>query len=272
MLGRVRARLQTLSEEDLRRAFESRSSNVLFRVLLLVSGTLLLIVRGIVLLVANWKLILLELVPAVWLGVVLWDLRRHTIEGDALVVPSGWAAAGAAAVIAVATTTSYWCNVAFAFAAVGDDGQVGSALRAAGGNRRPILLAALAVSAGHAWVSLRGATIGVGTFSVGIAVVVAVNMYLYTALPARVVGIGRSRASIRERVERSVVAGTISAVAAAPGFLLSRLGQVLLAISVTRPVGMVVLVVAVLLQVAGISSSRAVAMSSELLRAREQQP
>jgi hypothetical protein len=258
-------RLQSLSEDDLRRALAAHATNPFFRALALVTGTLLLMLRGVLLLVANWRLILLELIPAVWLAVMLWDLRYHVVAGHALVVPTGGWTAVAVAVIFAATAGSYWCNVAFAFAAVGDGTGVRAATRAANANLGPILSTAAVVAAAHSWVSLRGASIGIGTFGVGLAVVVAINMYLYTALPAQIVGLSRTRRSVRQRVERGVLAATVGALAAAPGFLLSRLGQLLLAFTATRPIGIVVLAVAVLLQVAGVSSSRAVAMSSQLV-------
>ena len=259
------ARLQSLSEDDLRRALRSHSTNPVFRVLALVTGTLLLMLRGVLLLVANWRLIILELVPALWLAVVLWDLRYHVVAGHALVVPTGRWAVGVVLLVLVATAASYWCNVTFAFAAVGDGTRVREAIHAANANLRPILGTATLVAALHSWVSLRGATISIGAFGLGLAVVVAVNMYLYTALPAQVVGFHRSRPSVRQRVERGAVAATVSAVAAAPGFLLSRLGQGMLALGVARPLGFAILAFAILLQVAGISSSRAVAMSSRLI-------
>jgi hypothetical protein len=202
--------------------------------------------------------------------VILWDLRYHVVAGHSLVVPTGWWAVAVAGVIFAATATSYWCNVAFAFAAVDDANDVKGAARRATGHLSRILATAAAVSALHTWVALRGAVISLGTFGLGLAAVTALNMYLYTALPAAIVGFGRQRLSWRGRVERSVVAGTVSVVAAAPGFLASRLGQLMLAFSATRPLGVIVLGVAVLLQVAGVSSSRAVAVSSDLLRQPEE--
>lgn len=259
-------RVRSLSEDDLRAAFEARSTHAVFRALNLVTGTLLAMLQGALLLLANWRLILLELVPAVWLSVVLWDLRYHTVAGHSLVVPTGGLALVGCLVIFAATTTSYWCNVAFAFAAIDDGNNVRSAMRKASGHLRQIVPTALVVSLFHSWAAFRGARISIGAFGVGLAVVVAVNMYLYTALPASIVGLTRERTTMRGKVERTVVAGTVSAVASAPGFLLSRLGQLMVALPATRPVGIVVLAAAVLLQVAGVSSSRAVAFSSTLLQ------
>src|SRR5690242_15819550 len=45
------------------------------------AGALVLAVRGIKLLILNWRLSLIELVPAALVWVVMWDLKDHTLRG-----------------------------------------------------------------------------------------------------------------------------------------------------------------------------------------------
>jgi hypothetical protein len=44
------------------------------------AGTLVLVVRGARLLVSNWRLALIELVPAAWVWLVMWDLKRRGLR------------------------------------------------------------------------------------------------------------------------------------------------------------------------------------------------
>ena len=45
------------------------------------AGTVVLLIRGIKLLVLNWRLSLIQLVPAAWVWVVTWDLKQHLLHG-----------------------------------------------------------------------------------------------------------------------------------------------------------------------------------------------
>lgn len=266
---RVRTTVDGIREQaptDLRATIAALGErHVLLRPFVLVADVMVLMVEGMLLLARNWRLVLLELVPAVWLATVLWDWRSHVLHGQSLVVVHGWAALGAAVLVTGATLVSYWCNVAFAFAATLQPPDVRTAARRATGSWRPIVFAAAVVSALHVWVSVRGVRLGPETFSIGITIVVAVQMVMYTALPAHVLGLRRERLTMRDRVGKSVLAGAVGLIAAAPGFALSRAGQLLIATSSFKILGAVVLAVAVLVQVAGVSGTRAVSTTTTWL-------
>jgi hypothetical protein len=44
------------------------------------AGALVLLVRGVKLLFLNWRLTLVEFVPAAWLWLVMWDLKQHALR------------------------------------------------------------------------------------------------------------------------------------------------------------------------------------------------
>lgn len=229
------------------------------------AGAVLLVLHSVLLLVGNWRLLVLELVPAVWIAAVLWDWRFHVVEGNELVeVRGAWAAVIAVGVV-LATVVSYWCNVAFVHAALGPRPSLRGALREAGRHRRLILGAGLAVGALHAWVSVRGPVRGLPTVTIGLGLVALLDLYLYSALPGQALGLDRRRASPREYVATTVTSGALSMAISLPGVTLALVAHALLGTSVLRVLGVVVLAVAVLLQVAASSSSRAVSMWSRLL-------
>src|SRR3954453_24061407 len=45
------------------------------------AGALVLLVRGVKLLLLNWRLLLIELVPAAWVWLVMWELKQHALRG-----------------------------------------------------------------------------------------------------------------------------------------------------------------------------------------------
>src|SRR4051794_21437450 len=44
-------------------------------------GTILLLLRGVKLLILNWRLSLLQLLPAAWVWLVMWSLKQHALRG-----------------------------------------------------------------------------------------------------------------------------------------------------------------------------------------------
>src|SRR5262245_58171727 len=80
------------------------------------AGAIVLLIRGIKLLASNWRLSLIELVPAAWVWLVMWDLRQHDLRADAFrqITPGGTTVL---AVLAIAASiAAFWCNTIFAFA------------------------------------------------------------------------------------------------------------------------------------------------------------
>lgn len=47
------------------------------------TGAMVLLVRGVKLLFLNWRVTLIDLVPAVWVWLVMWDLKQHALRNDA---------------------------------------------------------------------------------------------------------------------------------------------------------------------------------------------
>ncbi len=265
---RIVLHARSMSDDELLDAIaQLKAGRFLAGPLSFAAGAVLLVVHSVLLLFTNWRLLLIELVPAIWIATVLWDWRYHVLYGNDLAeLHGGWAILAAALVIA-ATAMSYWCNVVFGYVATGRERTIRGGFRAAGRHRRLILTAALAVGALHAWVAARGPIRGVGTFAVGLGLVAIANLYLYSALPVQALGLDRQRAAPKDLVTRTVALGALSIVVSTPGITLALVGRMLLGIPTLRILGFVVLATAVLLQVAAASSSRAVSMSTNVVAA-----
>src|SRR3954466_6538503 len=113
-----------------------------------VAGMLVLVVRGIRLLLTNWRLLVLELVPATWVWLTLWDLRReglrapplqHVTLGDVVLT------VGFASVFSIA---ALWCNCVFGFAVSQPPTRVRPAIRQTWPHRWRLVVAGIVVGAG----------------------------------------------------------------------------------------------------------------------------
>ena len=80
--------------------------------LIYAAGTLAVVFEGVVLLLRNWRLTLLQLAPAGWIGVMTWNLKNHFVSKPTI-------STGVSVVLAVgvllAAQVAYWCNATFAF-------------------------------------------------------------------------------------------------------------------------------------------------------------
>ena len=114
-----------------------------------VAGTLVLLINGIKLLILNWRLTILQLVPASWVWLAMWDLKRHLLHGDSfahLTLPERVLLIAA---ILAFSVLAYWCNTVFAFAIdAPPPPRIAPAMRRSCEGRRLIVSSGLALGAG----------------------------------------------------------------------------------------------------------------------------
>ena len=84
-----------------------------------IAGGFALLFDGLKLLILNWRLTLIEIVPALWIWFTFWDLKAHYLKGRELYLVRGPLALAVAAVVVLITVAAYWCNAVFAFAVSG---------------------------------------------------------------------------------------------------------------------------------------------------------
>jgi hypothetical protein len=90
-----------------------------------------------------------------------------------------------------------------------------------------------------------------------------VQVYLFIAIPCWLLGVSKT-GSRRERTTQSVTTGVLSGVAAMPGFLLNRIGWLLLGTGLIGILGGVLLAIGAVLHVTASSSVRVVKLSVRL--------
>jgi hypothetical protein len=224
------------------------------------AGTVAIVFDGVVLLIRNWRLTLLQLLPAAWIAVMTWNLRTHLLEEQEL--PAGISPVVAVGVL-IAAQVAYWCNATFGYAMLQRVPDIGAAFREALPHWRFVGGLALLTGGVQAAIWLVLPEVGLRWFWIALLAMFVVQVYLFVAIPSWLIG-ARPTGTRRERAMQKLTTGVLSGVAATPGFLLNRIGLLLLGVGALWWLGVAVLAVSAVLHVTASSSVRVVKMSVRL--------
>lgn len=242
----------------------SRRHRLLAPLSLLVGGFAVLF-QGVRLLVTNWRLTLIQILPALLIWGAMLDLKVHAFKGQSFNVVQGPVLIPVLLALGALTAAAYLLNAVFAFAVSGGGAATwSSAFDRAWRHRRVILGWGFVIGLALGFAVAISSRWGRGWFGVCLGVVVAVMMVTYVAVPAGLVGI-RTVRTRRDQVTTAAVSGAMSAILCSPPYILGRSGIVLLGTSHFFVVGLVLLVVAVPLQAGAVTATKAVKFSSKLL-------
>jgi hypothetical protein len=242
----------------------SRSRRI-FAPLVFAIGAFIMLLQGLRLLFANWRLTLIQVLPAMWIWVVFLDLKLHVFKGRGFRDWHGTTAIVAMSAIGLVTIAAFYLNAVFAFA-ISEPGtpQIRPAFTRARrqfaviGGVGLVVGAALAVSAiivprwGDPW------------FALSLGAVIAVMMLTYVTVPARIVGI-RPKGSRRDKLTASAVGGALGALVCTPPYVIGRIGILLLGSShILFALGVFLLALGLTLQAGATGAVKAVKMSAKL--------
>jgi len=232
--------------------------------LALVVGAFTMLFQGIKLLFTNWRLTLVQILPAMWIWAAMFDLKAHALHGKEFHIFHGPLLGVVLVVIAALTAGSFFLNAVFAFA-ISQPGppQIRPAFSEARRHLRTVLAWGLAVGLALGFATMVVDRWGKVWFSVTLGIVVAVMMVAYVSVPARLIGV-KSERSRRDKLAASAVGGAIGAMVCAPPFALGRVAILLLGSHTFRYLAIVMLAVAVVLQTGATSSVKAIKMSAKL--------
>lgn len=227
-------------------------------------GGVAMLLAGLRLLIVNWRLTLVQIVPAVWIWVVMYDLRIHVIRDDSAIEVSGLALLPIGLAIVAITAACFFLNAVFGFA-VAQEGT--PRVRPAVEEARRHLPAILA------WGGAFGAALALCMtvlarsedfwFAVALGTVAGLTMVAYVAVPARLAGV-RSGQSLRDRLSAGAVGAALGFMVSAPPYLLGRIGLLMIGSPILRIPGVIALAVAVALQAGATGAVRAVKMGAKL--------
>ena len=179
----------------------SRRHRLLAPLALAVGGVAMLF-GGVRLLLANWRLTVIQVPPAMWIWAAMYDLRGHLLHDRSWHAITGPIVVPIVLAVAAITALCFYLNAVFGFA-ISQDGkpEVRPAMHEARRHLGSILL-----SGGVVGLAL-GLTVTVVTrahapwFALTLSIVIGVMMVAYVAVPARLIGIeaARSRAATASR-------------------------------------------------------------------------
>lgn len=230
-----------------------------------VVGAFVMLFQGVKLLVTNWRLSLIQILPAMLIWLAMLDLKIHMLRGKQLHVIRGPVLIPVILALALVTAGAYYLNAVFAFSvSKGGKPEIRPAFAQARRHRVTIVGWGLVIGLALGFATTVTARWGRGWFGLFLGIVVAVMMVTYVAVPARLIGVRPDR-SRRDKLTATAVGGALGAVVCSPPYLLGRIGIVLLGNKTLFFLGVILLVIAVPLQTGAVTATKAVKFSAKLV-------
>ena len=271
--AQVRRFVQAVRDSDLAAADEailrlSRSRRWLAPLALFV-GAFAMLFTGVRLLFTNWRLTLIQVLPAMWIWAAMFDLKAHVLHGKSFHVLTGPVVIPLVLAVAVITMASFYLNAVFAYAISGQGPPlIRPAFTRARAHRVMILGSGFVVGI------LLGLSVIVVTrwerpwFTLSLSIVIGIMMVCYVAVPARLIGMKTTQPR-RDKLAATAVGGIVGAVVCTPPYLLGKLGLLMIgwAGALLIP-GIIVFAIGLTLQAGATGAVKTVKMSAKLVSGR----
>ncbi len=234
--------------------------------LAMIVGAFLMLFQGLKLLFTNWRLTLVQVLPAMWIWAAMLDIKLHVLHGKQFHVVRGPILIPLALVVTALTAGSFFLNAVFAFAVTAPDTpEIRPAFHQARSHLSTIFAWGVGVGLALSYSSLISARWGTASFVLAQGIVVGIMMFCYIAVPSRIVGVAKRSGSRRDKLAASAVGGAVGATICSPPYLLGRLGILMLGWHYLFWLGVVLIVIGVALQTGATSAVKAVKMSAKLV-------
>jgi hypothetical protein len=231
-------------------------------------GALAMLLEGVKLLFTNWRLTLIQVLPAMWIWAAMVDLKAHVLHGKSFHVLTGPVVIPLVLAVAIITAAGFFLNAVFAFAiAAPGRPAIRPAFRQARSHLAVVLGSGAAVGVCLGLSTVVFARWGLWWFALSLSIVVGVMMVCYVAVPARLIGMKTSY-SKRDKLTATAVGGAVGAVVCTPPYALGRLGLLMLGSHTLFIPGCVVLAIGLTLQAGATGAVKAIKMSAKLVSGR----
>jgi len=240
----------------------------IFAPLALAVGAFVMLFSGLRVLVTNWRLMLVQVLPAMLIWATTIDLKEHVLHGQEFHDIRGPIVLVLFAVAVLVTTAAFYLNAAFAFA-ISQPGapQLRAGFEEARKHAKAILCWGAGTGLALGVAAILAPRWGLGWFALLLGIVLGVLMVCYVAVPARIVGVstGKGARSGRDKLTASAVSGILGGIVCAPPYAIVRIGLVLLGSNALFGLGVAILVVGLMLQAGVTGAVKAVKVSAKLL-------
>jgi len=233
--------------------------------LALVVGALVMLFEGLRLLISNWRLTLVQVLPAMWIWAVMLDLKAHVLHGASFHVVRGPVLIPVTLGVVAITAASFFLNAVFAFAiASRGPPKIRPAFAKAWSHAGVVLCWGAVVGLLLGFSTVVVVRWGLGWFALSLSIVLAVLMVCYVTVPSRLIGVKPTR-SRRDKFIAAAVGGAAGAVVCAPPYILGRVGILMLGSHILFVPGIILISVAVALQAGASGAVKAVKVSAKLI-------
>ena len=242
----------------------SRSRRI-FAPLVFALGAFVMLFQGVKLLFSNWRLTLIQVVPAMWIWLALLDLKVHVFRGREFHTWHGAVEVLLVVAIALVTAAAFYLNAVFAFA-ISQPGEprIRPAFTLARRHLAVVLGVGLVVGLALGFSAIVVPGWGQMWFTLSLGIVIGVMMLTYVTVPARIVGI-RPTGSRRDKLAAAAIGGTLGALVCTPPYVIGRIGILLLGSSgVLFALGIVLLALGLTLQAGATGAVKAIKVSAKL--------
>jgi hypothetical protein len=241
----------------------------LFAPLALLVGAVAMLFDGLKVLLANWRLTLVMVAPALWIWLAMYDLKAHVLHGKSFNVLRGPILVPLGIVIVAITIACFFLNAVFAYAIAGPrPPKVRPAFAAARGHLPPIVVSGVIVGAALAFAATVTPRWEKHWFTLSLGAVVGVMMVCYVAVPSRLIGM-KATYSRRDQLTATALGTALSATVCTPPYVLGRIGLLMLGSPVLLIPGIFVLAFAATLQAGATGAVRAIKLSASLTAGHE---
>jgi hypothetical protein len=232
----------------------------------MIVGAFLMLFQGVKLLYTNWRLTLVQILPAMWIWIAMLDIKLHVFHGKQFHVIRGPLLIPCVLGVTALTAASFYLNGVFAFAiSVPGKPQIRPAFGRANQHLRVILTWGCGIGLALSFSALITTRWGHWPFVISQSIVVGIMMLCYLAVPARIVGIDKKTQSRRDALAATAVGGALGAVVCSPPYMLGRLGILMLGWPYVFWLGIILIVVGAGLQTGATSAVKAVKFSAKLV-------
>jgi hypothetical protein len=269
LLDRTRSLVHAIREGDEATVEEavlrlSRSRRWLAPLALAV-GAFSMLFEGLRLVFTNWRLTLIQILPAMWIWLALYDIKAHLLHGRTLNVLRGPIVIPLILAIAAITAACFFLNAVFAFAIANTKTpQIRPAFARARAHLAVVLGSGFVVGVALGFSAVVVARWGGHWFVLSMGIVSGVMMICYVAVPSRLIGTKPIR-SRRDKLVATAVSGAFGAAISTPPYLLARIGILMLGSRVLLIPGIVLLAVGFTLQAGATGAVKAIKMSVSLV-------
>ncbi|HEY7137255.1 MAG TPA: hypothetical protein VIB48_19525 [Acidimicrobiia bacterium] len=275
-VGRLVVAVREGDEQQVERAVVALSERRrLLAPLALVAGAFVMLFDALRILVTNWRLTLVQIVPAMLIWLAMFDLKIHALHGRSFHVVRGATLLAAALAVVAITAAAYFLNATFAFA-ISEPGSpdIKAGFRNARAHLHTILGWGAGIGVALALAALVAPRSAERWFILSMSVVIGLMMFTYVAVPSRLLGLtkGGTAYSRRDMLAATTVGGAVGAVVCTPPYLMERIGILMLGSKVLLVPAIVLIAIGVVLQAGATGSVHAIKLSAKLVAARAPGP